>query len=69
MRFRAWPSTLGLRDATRRIPFHDSILVCAEALRTVTTVKADDALSEGLSVSGRLLAEAKRAHGWAARRR
>lgn len=29
----------GLRDATLRIPFHDSISVCIEALHTTTTVE------------------------------
>ncbi len=52
----------GLRDVARRIPFHDSISVCAEALRTVTTVEADDALSvDSVTVNGRLLPGGERA--------
>lgn len=36
----------GLKDPVLRIPFHDSISVCANALSTVTTVEADDELKE-----------------------
>ena len=32
----------GLRNPKRRIPFHDSISVCIEALTTTTTVEADE---------------------------
>ena len=44
----------GLRDAGQRIPFHDSISVCAEALETVTTVEFDERLSDDLvEINGR----------------
>jgi phosphomevalonate decarboxylase len=36
----------GLRDARLRIPFHDSISVCIEALHTTTTVEADPSLKQ-----------------------
>ncbi len=36
----------GLKDPKLRIPFHNSISVCAGALHTVTTVEADDSLKE-----------------------
>jgi len=36
----------GLKDAGQRIPFHDSISVCLEALETVTTVEFDESLSD-----------------------
>lgn len=36
----------GLKDPVLRIPFHDSISVCANALFTVTTVEADEGLKE-----------------------
>jgi phosphomevalonate decarboxylase len=36
----------GLKDPTLRIPFHDSISVCADALETVTTVNFDKHLSD-----------------------
>jgi len=50
----------GLRDVARRLPFHDSISVCAEALRTTTTVEADEALAaDSVMVNGRLLARAE----------
>jgi len=39
----------GLKDVRLRIPFHDSISVCVEALYTVTTVEATE-LSKGDSV-------------------
>jgi len=38
----------GLRDVGRRIPFHDSISVCAEALETTTTVEFDENLSDDI---------------------
>jgi len=38
----------GLRDAGKRIPFHDSISVCAEALETVTTVEFNEGLSDDM---------------------
>lgn len=40
----------GLKDPVLRIPFHDSISVCAEALETVTTVQFDKNLSDDLVV-------------------
>jgi phosphomevalonate decarboxylase len=36
----------GLKDATLRIPFHDSISVCIEALQTTTTVEAVESLKK-----------------------
>jgi diphosphomevalonate decarboxylase len=36
----------GLRDARLRIPFHDSISVCIEALQTTTTVEANSSLKQ-----------------------
>ncbi len=36
----------GLKDAVQRIPFHDSISVCAEALETVSSVEFDESLSD-----------------------
>jgi phosphomevalonate decarboxylase len=36
----------GLKDPTLRIPFHDSISVCSDALETVTTVNFDKNLSD-----------------------
>ena len=38
----------GLRDARLRIPFHDSISVCIDALQTVTTVEATRSLKKDL---------------------
>jgi len=38
----------GLRDTMRRIPFHDSISVCIDALQTVTTVEATRSLKKDL---------------------
>jgi phosphomevalonate decarboxylase len=38
----------GLKDPKRRIPFHDSISVCIEALTTTTTVETDQSLTEDL---------------------
>ncbi len=38
----------GLKDAELRIPFHDSISVCIEALETTTTVEFDENLSEDI---------------------
>ncbi|MEM2088224.1 MAG: diphosphomevalonate decarboxylase, partial [Thermoproteota archaeon] len=43
----------GLKDPILRIPFHDSISVCANALFTVTTVEADEGLKEdSITVNG-----------------
>jgi len=36
----------GLKDPELRIPFHDSISVCVNALSTITTVEADASLKE-----------------------
>ena len=36
----------GLKDRRLRIPFHDSISVCVNALRTTTTVEATESLRE-----------------------
>lgn len=36
----------GLKDPKKRIPFHDSISVCAEALQTITTVEASHTLRQ-----------------------
>jgi len=38
----------GLKDARRRVPFHDSISVCVGALHTSTTVEATESLKEDL---------------------
>jgi phosphomevalonate decarboxylase len=44
----------GLKDATLRIPFHDSISVCLEALRTTTTVEVTESLNEDcITINGR----------------
>lgn len=40
----------GLKDQEKRIPFHDSISVCVEALQTVTTVEASESLKENVIV-------------------
>ncbi|MEM2940413.1 MAG: diphosphomevalonate decarboxylase [Thermoproteota archaeon] len=40
----------GLKDPVLRIPFHDSISVCADALSTVTTVETGDELKEDLVI-------------------
>jgi len=36
----------GLLDPVRRIPFHDSISICAEAMKTTTTVETSKELDE-----------------------
>jgi len=38
----------GLRDTRLRIPFHDSISVCIDALQTITTVETTRSLKEDL---------------------
>jgi phosphomevalonate decarboxylase len=49
----------GLRDTRLRIPFHDSISVCIDALRTITTVettrsiKEDSVMINGKKAKGR----------------
>lgn len=40
----------GLKDGKLRIPFHDSISVCVEALRTTTTVEATTSLMKDLVI-------------------
>jgi len=40
----------GLKDTRLRIPFHDSISVCIEALHTTTTVEAINSLEEDLVI-------------------
>jgi len=40
----------GLKKPKQRIPFHDSISVCADALHTITTVEADSNLEEDVVV-------------------
>lgn len=40
----------GLKNPTLRIPFHDSISVCVDALETVTTVQFDKNLSDDLAI-------------------
>jgi len=43
----------GLVDPVRRIPFHDSISICADALKTTTTVETDSSLVEdNITVNG-----------------
>jgi phosphomevalonate decarboxylase len=45
----------GLRNSRQRIPFHDSVSVCVEALRTTTTVEALRGLRRNeVSVNGRV---------------
>ncbi len=40
----------GLKVPKQRIPFHDSISVCADALHTTTTVEADNSLVENIII-------------------
>lgn len=40
----------GLKDEIRRIPYHDSISVCAKELHTITTVEFDYSLSDDLII-------------------
>jgi len=40
----------GLKKLEQRIPFHDSISVCADALHTITTVEVNSALQENIIV-------------------
>jgi phosphomevalonate decarboxylase len=45
----------GLKDPSLRIPYHDSISVCAEAMFTRTTVEFSDDLKEHLvTINGRV---------------
>jgi phosphomevalonate decarboxylase len=44
----------GLRDEKNRLPFHDSISVCADALFTKTTVEFDETLKQdSLQINGK----------------
>ena len=43
----------GLRDVMLRVPFHDSISVCVDALQTITTVEATRSLKEDLVIINR----------------
>jgi phosphomevalonate decarboxylase len=44
----------GLKNPRQRIPYHDSISVCIQALTTVTTVEASDALRKNeIMINGR----------------
>lgn len=46
----------GLKEPSLRIPFHDSISVCVEALQTTTTVEAGGSLKRnGIVVNGKQL--------------
>jgi len=40
----------GLRDTMLRIPFHDSISVCVDAIQTITTVETTRSLKEDLVI-------------------
>jgi phosphomevalonate decarboxylase len=40
----------GLKNPKQRIPFHDSISVCIDALHTMTTVEIDNSLKENMIV-------------------
>ncbi|NIQ06066.1 MAG: diphosphomevalonate decarboxylase, partial [Candidatus Korarchaeota archaeon] len=40
----------GLKDTTLRLPFHDSVSVCAGALRTITTVESAKSSKKDLVV-------------------
>lgn len=49
----------GLKDARLRIPFHDSISVCIDALYTTTTVETDESANEdSVSINGKMAAGA-----------
>jgi phosphomevalonate decarboxylase len=44
----------GLKDTTLRIPFHDSISVCLDALHTTTTVEVTESLNKDcITINGR----------------
>jgi phosphomevalonate decarboxylase len=49
----------GLRDTRLRIPFHDSVSVCIDALRTITTVETSQSLKEDL-----VMINGKKSHKW-----
>jgi phosphomevalonate decarboxylase len=40
----------GLKNPKKRIPFHDSISVCADGLHTTTTVEVDNSFKENTTV-------------------
>jgi len=40
----------GLKDPEKRIPFHDSISVCVEALQTITTVETSESMKENVII-------------------
>lgn len=47
----------GLRDVLLRLPFHDSISVCVEALQTTTTVEPDKSLKgDSIMINGERVA-------------
>ena len=51
----------GLKDFTLRIPFHDSISVCIQALQTTTTVETNKSLKKDfLMVNGAKLTGSNR---------
>lgn len=51
----------GLRDPERRIPFHDSISACVEALATTTTVEFDENLTDDeVEINGRSATEVEK---------
>ena len=51
----------GLKDLEHRIPYHDSISACVEALSTVTTVEASrDAKKNEIAINGKKAAAAER---------
>jgi phosphomevalonate decarboxylase len=51
----------GLRDPEKRLPFHDSISVCAKALCTITTVETNDMWNEdSIIVNGKRLSGSER---------
>ena len=43
----------GLRDTMLRVPFHDSISVCVDAIQTITTVETTRSLKEDLVIINR----------------
>jgi len=49
----------GLKDETRRIPYHDSISVCVKELHTITTVEFDHRLSDDYIILNKNIAKGK----------
>jgi phosphomevalonate decarboxylase len=49
----------GLKDETRRIPYHDSISVCVKELHTITTVEFDYSLSDDLIILNKNLVKGR----------